>query len=914
MSRYFYVPLLILLLVCTACKESSPSKTDLASGIKACEAHDYVTALRILKPLAEKGDPKAQYYLSLTHLGGAPRYPEFSWKKGEKWLKKAEEQKYPRALFDVAVDCFHSGRVDKSKYQKAREYFLELAEMGDPVALDYLGEMYLEGKGVPIDPARAADYFRRADARGVQRAKVNLHQMFDYGLVFPSDYARALKHYRKMAERNVAGLGSYNLGRMYLKGWGVVQNYETAVKWFERALERNFYQAAFSLGSMYYQGMGVKADPEKGLRYLQRAMLGDNGAGYLYFYAIYLSRQAEILHFDQAFKLIKDRAIKQQDPHAEYALGMIFYQGRLVPRDYSKAVFWLTKAAEKGHAAAQYWLSRCYHYGNGVLEEDKKQKYWIVKSAFQGNLTAMEMIFGDVGCALTLDFPKDMEDAKLFLNEAFLGDPGLQYQAGRMFEMGLLFEQDYAKAAHWYGLAAKKGHALALYRKARLHHYGQGVKTDYKKAFSGYIQAALQGVEDAYIGLGELYRLGLGCEKDAEIALTWYQGTSGERAWVNQMVGEIYAKGQGVSKNYLKAVHWFKKAEFCGYLWAEYRSAEMEDDDSNHSQKTLLERTKYLHKLAEKGDPGAQNNLGVIYAKGVGVKKDPASALKWLKRSARQGNPVGLYNLGVMFYNGDGVPHDYLRGFYSFLASAEKGYAQAQYMTGYCHYSSHGVPLATHRARKWFKKAVKKEHPGALYFTAMFLTGPFERDKYRYLMKRVCKKKYAKALYAWGEYILPSDYKREPETDKKALALIREAALEGVASAQYSLGVNSLIRAETWEQRKKAMAWIKQAAESEDYDAQEYFAEKLTKGEDVEKDLVQAYKWLRLARTKLAVEKTRGLLNEPLYFNANNERAYREIDDLVVEISKKMTPEQLKQAEFLTRTWQPPDRKYYLTN
>ena len=906
MSRYFYVPLLILLLVCTACKESSPPKTDLASGIKAYEAHDYVTALRILKPLAEKGDPKAQYYLSLTHLGGAARYPEFSWKKGEKWLKKAEEQKYPRALFDVAVDCFHSGRVDKSKYQKAREYFLELAEMGDPVALDYLGEMYLEGKGVPIDPARAADYFRRADARGVQRAKVNLHQMFDYGLVFPPDYARALKHYRKMAEENVGGEGAYNLGRMYLKGWGVVQNNETAVKWFERALERNFYQAAFSLGSMYYQGMGVKADPEKGLRYLQRAMLGDNGAGYLYFYAIYLHDRFNILPFDQAFKLIKDRAIKQQDPHAEYALGMIFYQGRLVPRDYSKAVFWLTKAAEKGHAAAQYWLSRCYFYGRGVLENDEKKKYWVVKSAFQGNLIALDVFTIKVDYALCWDFPKDMEDAKLFLNEAFLGDPRLQYQAGRMFEMGLLFEQDYAKAAHWYGLAAKRGHALALYRKARLHHYGQGVKTDYKKAFSGYMQAALQGVKDAYIGLGELYRLGLGCEKDAEIALTWYQGTSGERAWVNQMVGEIYAKGQGVSKNYLKAVHWFKKAEFCGYLWAEYRSAEMEDDDSNHSQKTLLERIKYLYKLAEKGDPRAQNNLGVIYAKGVGVKKNPASALKWLKRSARQDNPVGLYNLGVMFYNGDGVPHDYLRGFYSFLASAEKGYAQAQYMTGYCYYNCHGVPLsgsshglsyASHVSSEWFDKAVKKEHPGALYFTAMFLTGHFERDKYRYLMKRACKKKYAKALYAWGEYILHGHYKREPETDKKALALIREAALKGVASAQYSLGVNLLIRAETWEQRKKAMAWIKQAAESEDYEAQRFFGEKLAKGEDVEKDLVQAYKWFKLAMAGLA-----------------KGDYYEDIGDLVGEISQKMTPEQLKQTEFLTRTWEPPDRKYYLTN
>jgi hypothetical protein len=93
------------------------------------------------------------------------------------------------------------------------------------------------------------------------------------------------------------------------------------------------------------------------------------------------------------------------------------------------------------------------------------------------------------------------------------------------------------------------------------------------------------------------------------------------------------------------------------------------------------------------------------------------------------------------------------------------------------------------------------------------------------------------------------------------------------------------------------MVWIKQAAESEDYEAQGFFGEKLAKGEDVEKDLVQAYKWFKLAMAGLA-----------------KGDYYEDIGDLVVEISKKMTPEQLKQAEFLTRTWQPPDRKYYLTN
>jgi TPR repeat protein len=40
---------------------------------------------------------------------------------------------------------------------------------------------------------------------------------------------------------------------------------------------------------------------------------------------------------------------------------------------------------------------------------------------------------------------------------------------------------------------------------------------------------------------------------------------------------------------------------------------------------------------AERGDPGAQFELGVAYAKGEGVTKDSAEAAKWFLKSAEQG-------------------------------------------------------------------------------------------------------------------------------------------------------------------------------------------------------------------------------------------------------------------------------------
>ena len=58
---------------------------------------------------------------------------------------------------------------------------------------------------------------------------------------------------------------------------------------------------------------------------------------------------------------------------------------------------------------------------------------------------------------------------------------------------------------------------------------------------------------------------------------------------------------------------------------------------------------------AEQGNAGAQNTLGVMYDKGVGVSQDHAEAVKWYRKAAEQGNAQAQHNLGVMYVLGRGV-------------------------------------------------------------------------------------------------------------------------------------------------------------------------------------------------------------------------------------------------------------------
>jgi uncharacterized protein len=85
-----------------------------------------------------------------------------------------------------------------------------------------------------------------------------------------------------------------------------------------------------------------------------------------------------------------------------------------------------------------------------------------------------------------------------------------------------------------------------------------------------------------------------------------------------------------------------------------------------------------LQKLADAGDPAAQNELGVRFRLGTDVEKDPAKAVPWFLKAARQGYAKAYFNLGAAYYNGDGVPVDTQNSCAWFIFSADAGERRAE--------------------------------------------------------------------------------------------------------------------------------------------------------------------------------------------------------------------------------------------
>jgi hypothetical protein len=105
------------------------------AGYAAYEKGNYETALKLLRPLAENGDVRAQSTLGLL---------------------------------------YYRGRGVRQNDVEALKWFRLAADRGDAVAEFNLGVMHAEGQGVPQDNAEAAKWYRLAADQGSPQAQYNL--------------------------------------------------------------------------------------------------------------------------------------------------------------------------------------------------------------------------------------------------------------------------------------------------------------------------------------------------------------------------------------------------------------------------------------------------------------------------------------------------------------------------------------------------------------------------------------------------------------------------------------------------------------------------------------------------------------------------------------------------------------------
>ena len=114
---------------------------------------------------------------------------------------------------------------------------------------------------------------------------------------------------------------------------------------------------------------------------------------------------------------------EQGDAVAQTALGLMYMEGRGVPKHNAEAVKWFRMAAGQGDALAQYWLGTMYASGHGVAKDVAEAVKWWRWAAEQGHAGAQYNL-------------------------------GILYRAGAV---GNVVSRDWVQAYAWFNIAAAQG-------------------------------------------------------------------------------------------------------------------------------------------------------------------------------------------------------------------------------------------------------------------------------------------------------------------------------------------------------------------------------------------------------------------------------------------------------------------------
>ena len=147
-------------------------------------------------------------------------------------------------------------------------------------------------------------------------------------------------------------------------------DYATAAREFRAEAQRG--NAMFLLGELYVTGRGVPRD--------------DREAASWYFNAVRNGQRDALVSLN--------RMTDSRSVHAEFVLGVLYFEGKGVPRDLKASAGWMTRAAKQKFPLAAHYLGDMYLAGAGVEKNEATAVRWYTVAANQANPVSMAVLGG----------------------------------------------------------------------------------------------------------------------------------------------------------------------------------------------------------------------------------------------------------------------------------------------------------------------------------------------------------------------------------------------------------------------------------------------------------------------------------------------------------------------------------------
>lgn len=331
----------------------------------------------------------------------------------------------------------------------------------------------------------------------------------------------------------------------------------------------------------------------------------------------------------------------------------LYQHGEGAPDDFPEALRLFETASQWQHKVAEFYTARMYHFGHGTEIDYQQARHYYALAIEHGSIRAANnlsnlYVSGDGG-------PKDLAKAIELLK--FASDNGMAMASENL---GLRYRVDVKNAPDWVNAEIYYERAVeqlpdhfpeAAYQVGRIAEFSYASESpDYARATHYYTLAADQGNALAAFRLGRFYREGIHVEKDLKKAWDYFEISSkkdNSRALFAQ--ARMIETGQFGVPDYQQAIPYYQRASDLGHIQATanlafilWETAPIAEADAIHS---------LSKKAIQEGNTDAMVNYGYINLYEQIGNSDPEYGLKVTLQAAKQGEYQAIKNL-YYYYKG----------------------------------------------------------------------------------------------------------------------------------------------------------------------------------------------------------------------------------------------------------------------
>eukprot|EP00834_Sanchytrium_tribonematis_P003264 NODE_121_length_17861_cov_0.498480.p1 type:complete len:1405 gc:universal NODE_121_length_17861_cov_0.498480:12129-7915(-) len=592
-------------------------------------------------------------------------------------------------LYQVGTGCVKDLEKSKSNFQVA-------ISMGYYQSHVHLGNLYQEMKQYD----KALECFKAAESQGLAVGSNNIGTAYFYGYGVPQDYVKAREYYELGAKSNVAA-SHYSLGVLYEGGLGINKNLNLALDYYRNAEKYGDTSATTKVKEMedlldvnsdslisneiiedlvgpptkqsiheeLEESIGNPSQYKKNfitllnqyeIYYIEQYLITALKSNVNEYIKLYNTIKSDptwnciFLYFgigcsksiESAYQILKPL----KDPLAIFIVAIMKLFGLSIDKN-EKLAYEMFLSIKK-HAYAAYYLGWLNRDGIGC-NMNRAAAMTFYESAAKNN-------HGSAAHSLAKLYEEDKnytKALKYYELGSFLGSYTSYNQLGIFYRNGYGVAVDNIMAASYYQEAANMGESVSFFNLGYLNLNGLGVPKDVQKAILLYKIAIQKGYDEAICHLGNIYT---DLRDFSNAKLYFEKAMKLNKAVGFNNLGNLYADGQGVVKDEVKAFELFLQSANLGEIVAINRVGICYKLGSG-CPIDYKKAVEYFSKAVELNHPVAFNNLGTMYRDGQYVAKNDAKAMELFQKGADLHEPNSCVNLGTMYYNGSGCVKDFTK-------------------------------------------------------------------------------------------------------------------------------------------------------------------------------------------------------------------------------------------------------------